>query len=80
MAFTDACAGLQIVSATFRASGQTLINLLVNGAAIFALPASFAYEMPVKYARNDFQKLIHCVTTKWLSISDKMTNRYKYLQ
>lgn len=62
MTFADTCAGFQIICATFRASGQTLINLLVNGAAIFTLPSSLACVTKMKAEERN--RNINRFTTK----------------
>lgn len=45
MSFTNAGSRFQIVGTVLRATRQTLINLLVNGATVFTLPASFAVTL-----------------------------------
>lgn len=45
MPFTNAGSRFQIVGTMLRATRQTLINLLVNGAAVFTLPASFTVTL-----------------------------------
>lgn len=42
MSIANACARLQIVCAVLRATGQALVDLLINGAAVVTLPAGFA--------------------------------------
>lgn len=47
VAFANARAGLQIVGAVLGAAGQALVHLLVDGAAVFALPAGLAVALAV---------------------------------
>lgn len=58
----DASTRFQIIGAAFRATGQTLIDLLINRAAVFPLPSGFAckwnYDWWASGAHNQFSTSI----------------------
>lgn len=47
VAIADACGCLQVVRSMFRASGQTLVDLLVHSATILRLPTGLAVTLTV---------------------------------
>lgn len=46
VALADALSRFQVVGAMLGAAGQALVHLLINGAAILALPAGLAIALP----------------------------------